>query len=198
MSVITEIAGKTLILLLLAMPGAAQYDGVYSADEDGRFADAAQFAAIENHIRTMESCVKTLQELGNVEYTNTRLKRGQPNKRSAFFARMVTMKEEAASSVQRILLDYFLVNRLKYWDITKRTPAGYASQAYKDYTRMLELIHYALSYVFWARESTIEEKPVMVRFYVQEFRKIYDSQRVRESGLLWKESERQWTTKSMH
>jgi hypothetical protein len=186
-----------LILLLLSIPSAAQYDGIYTADEDGRFADAAQFAAIENHIRTMEACVKTLQELGNVEFTNTHFKRGQPNKRSAFFARMVTMKEEAASSVQRILLDYFLVNRLKYWDITKRTPAGYASQEYKDYTRMLELIHYALSYVFWARESTIEEKPEMVRYYIQEFRRIYESDRVREN-LLWKPSERQWTTKPMH
>ena len=121
----------------------------------GIYGDDARFAAIAEHITTIEKSMKQIEELTNQEPVNANQ-----------IVRWVNNKEKHADEISEIVTYYFMAQRVKL------PPAG-DKKAYNDYVRKLTLLHEMLVYAMKTKQTTDLTNVEKLEDALGKFHKVY-------------------------
>ena len=161
------------VAALTAVPVGAQEESSATVDDPFR-ADALRFQLIEEYTRTIEHCMARISEMSAMDHGAHKVTREQEDHASNKLVRYTERKEQGAAAIEHIIYRYFMQERLGNWPGLKKNPEGYASEGYRTYTKMLELLHSASVYTLWCRELTMPGKARAVRNYMGKFRKLWE------------------------
>ena len=121
----------------------------------GIYGDDARFAAIAEHITTIEKSMKQIEELTIQEPVNANQ-----------IVRWVNNKEKHADEISEIVTYYFMAQRVKL------PPAG-DKKAYNDYVRKLTLLHEMLVYAMKTKQTTDLTNVEKLEDALGKFHKVY-------------------------
>ncbi|MGD8501731.1 MAG: superoxide dismutase [Ni] [Phycisphaerales bacterium] len=121
----------------------------------GIYDDDARFAAIAEHITTIEKSMKQIETLSGQE---------KPNMNQ--IVRWVHNKEDHADELSHIVSYYFMAQRVKL-------PEEGDTEAQNEYVKKLTLLHRMLVYSMKAKQTTDLTNVEQLRSTLKEFHKAY-------------------------
>lgn len=121
----------------------------------GIYNDPARFDMIAEHTTTIEKSMKQITSLS---------KQDKPDMNQ--IVRWVQNKENHADELSHIITHYFMAQRIKLVGDTK-------SEAYKEYTRKLTLLHEMLVYSMKTKQTTDLSNVEKLKTLLAEFRAAY-------------------------
>jgi nickel superoxide dismutase len=121
----------------------------------GIYDDEMRIELITEHITTVEKSIKMIITLSE-----------EPDKNHNQLVRWIMNKEEHAKSIQEIVYQYFMTQRIK--------PANEKNtEAYQQYIKQLTLLHQMLTYAMKAKQTTDLSHIEKLRSLLDEFKKSY-------------------------
>lgn len=121
----------------------------------GIYGDSLRIALIYEHIETIEKSMNQINEISKQETPDYNQ-----------LVRWVNNKEEHALKIQEIVSQYFLHQRIK-------PTSSDNEEAYRKYTKQLELLHNILVFAMKAKQSTDLAHIASLREKVHAFEHVY-------------------------
>ncbi|MCK4893358.1 MAG: superoxide dismutase [Calditrichia bacterium] len=144
-----------MVIVLAVMVLSSQSLWAHCQIPCGIYTDEIRFKMIEEDITTVEKSMNQIKKLSTENLVNYNQ-----------LVRWITNKDEHASKIQEIVDSYFLTQRIKPAD-----PKD--SEAYKEYTGKLALLHQVLFYAMKCKQTTDLTHVEKLRSLLNDFHNVY-------------------------